>query len=278
MCARVWQLKCACTRAGDAIPICSTIAANGVLQLTRVGSVHASVQPCRSRGSVPASKPGSEDLLERRERRRERRCARPRPPTRARISSWSHRRTRTTLTRACARDEQMVARHRLIRHRRHHGRRRRRHLSSPPLPSPLRWRSNDVLVAASVRAIRDPGSDPRQRVCLGIGCSFAGGCCGCPWGAVGSARSAYVRAESRLCRTSMDPSSARMHTIVETAESCPCVSIWSWHVVNTVPNPSGDPKGPYFALTSITVANTTTPNLHPGPVWPTYKPYSNQYR
>ena len=129
MCARVWQLKCACTRAGDAIPICSTIAANGVLQLTRVGSVHASVQPCRSRGSVPASKPGSEDLLERRERRRERRCARPRPPTRARISSWSHRCTRTTLTRACARDEQMVARDRLIRHRRQHGRRRRRHLS-----------------------------------------------------------------------------------------------------------------------------------------------------
>jgi len=58
---------------GDAIPICSTIAANGVLQLTRVGSVHASVQPCRSRGSVPASEPGSEDLPERRERRYERR-------------------------------------------------------------------------------------------------------------------------------------------------------------------------------------------------------------
>jgi len=57
---------------GDAISIYGAIVAIGPLHLTRVGSVHASVQPRRSRGSVPASKPGSEDLPERQERRRER--------------------------------------------------------------------------------------------------------------------------------------------------------------------------------------------------------------
>ena len=70
--------------------------------------------------------------------------------------------------------------------------------AAAPLPVtstvPLRL----VLVAASVRAIRDRGRDTKRRVCPLVACSFAGACGWCPWGSGEPARSTFARIRVRL--------------------------------------------------------------------------------
>jgi len=101
-------------------------------------------------------------------------------------------------------------------------------LPAPPLPIASSVPLRCVRVAASVCPVRDPGSDRRQRVCFGMGYSLGGGCSGCPWGAVGSPRSASVRVWTGLRAVLGDPKHPRVGREPETAE---IVSVCSCRVI-----------------------------------------------
>ena len=137
--------------------------------------------------------------LPRQERRRAQRCARLRPPTRAHLSSWSHRRCTPMLTRVCARDAQAMPRSLSppappVSPR--HFRRRRCRASSPvAAPVPLQH----VLSAVSVRAVAGPWQRPQGTVCAHFWCSFVCGHSGCPWVAGGPTGGAFARIETCLC-------------------------------------------------------------------------------
>ena len=64
------QLTSTGTRAGDAVSIHSAIGANDTLEADPRGRALSTVRPCPLLRWVPVSKPGSEDFLELRERRR----------------------------------------------------------------------------------------------------------------------------------------------------------------------------------------------------------------
>ena len=95
-------------------------------------------------GWVPASEPGSADLLERRERRRAQRYARSRTPTRAHLGSLEPSARTRMLTHACAPDSQALPAHRRHRHRRLTRCRSRRSHSHP---------AASIVVAAPLRHV-----------------------------------------------------------------------------------------------------------------------------
>ena len=64
--------------------------------------------------------------------------------------------------------------------------------------SPQRCRSDTCSRLRPCAAIWDPSIDSGRRVCLGIGCSVGGGCCGCPWGVVELAGSASLQVGTHL--------------------------------------------------------------------------------
>ena len=165
------------------------------LQLDSRGRALSSARPCPPLWWVPASPLGSEDLPERRMRRCAQRCDRPRPPTCAHLGAHMRMYADNCLLSRSADDAQTidtaaigvvtgvliavaVATHSFL--------------------SPQRCRSDTCSRLRPCAAIWDPSIDSGRRVCLGIGCSVGGGCCGCPWGVVELAGSASLQVGTHL--------------------------------------------------------------------------------
>ena len=174
------------------------IGAKRALLLRPRGRALESARPCPSRGRVPASQPGSEDLPEGQERRRARRYARPCPPTHAFLSSKSPC-AYATLKKVFALALRRHSRaRRFRRHRRHRRRRFRRHRCRR---AASRHRTAAAVTrpsAAFVCAVAGPRLRPKGAYCARFGRSLFGRHAGCPWVAGGPAGSAFSRSETLL--------------------------------------------------------------------------------
>jgi hypothetical protein len=83
-----------------------------------------------------------------------------------------------------------------------------------PQPQCCSDTGKDGLLAVAARAVRDPGSDQRQRIWLVHGRSFLWGCSGDRWGAVGTFLSMLVRFGTSACRPLCPVTGPKTHSMV----------------------------------------------------------------